>query len=203
MINAIGGSSAAAAGASTTKNSAQALGQDAFLKLLVTELQYQDPLDPLKDRDFIAQMAQFSTLEQIQNLNRVGEIQQATTMIGRPVIAEVYSDNGTSEMVYGRVTGVRAFNGQNLLMLDSGREIDANAVLSVMDDQGIEQYLQSVEGSRAFVRVYNEIGEVIDLQEILVTGYQMQDGKPYLLFKDGEDEKAIPLAEVWGFAWEG
>lgn len=203
MINAIGGGSAAAAGVNSATDSGKSLGQDAFLKLLVTELQYQDPLDPLKDRDFIAQMAQFSTLEQIQNLNRVGEIQQATTMIGRPVIAEIYSDNGTSEMVYGQVTGVRSFNGQNLLMLDSGREIDANEVLSVMDEKGVEQYLQSVKGHRAYVRVYNELGEVIDLQEILVTGYQMQEGKPYLLFMDGEEEKTIPLAEIWGFAWGG
>ncbi|NLW57130.1 MAG: hypothetical protein GX050_11060, partial [Firmicutes bacterium] len=178
------------------------LGKDAFLHLLVTELRYQDPLDPLKDRDFIAQMAQFSTLEQMQNLNRVGELQQATTMLGRPVIAEVHS-NGTTEMVYGRVTGIRTFNGRNLLMLDSGREIDAQTVVSVMDEQGLEQYLQSLEGARAYIRVYNELGEVIDLRDILVTGYQIQNGKPYLLFMDGTEEKAIPLTEVWGFAWEG
>lgn len=201
MINAIGGSSTAAGVQSATK-SGNTLGKDAFLHLLVTELKYQDPLDPLKDRDFIAQMAQFSTLEQIQNLNRVGELQQVTTMLSRPVIAEVYT-NGTTEMVYGRVTGIRTFNGRNLLMLDSGREIDAQTVVSVMDDQGLEQYLQSLEGERAYVRVYNELGEVADLREILVTGYRLQNGQPYLLFMDGTEEKAIPLKEVWGFAWGG
>jgi flagellar basal-body rod modification protein FlgD len=52
------------------------LGRDAFLKLLVTQLEHQDPLKPQADGEFIAQLAQFSSLEQLTH------IQQTLTDIG-------------------------------------------------------------------------------------------------------------------------
>ena len=47
----------------------QTLGKDDFLQLMITKLQYQDPLSPMEDSDFIAQLAQFSTLEQMSNIS--------------------------------------------------------------------------------------------------------------------------------------
>ena len=46
-----------------------ALGKQDFLNLLVTQLRYQNPLDPVKDTDFVAQLAQFSSLEQLSSIN--------------------------------------------------------------------------------------------------------------------------------------
>jgi flagellar basal-body rod modification protein FlgD len=53
----------------TGKAGSNALDRDDFLKILVTQLQHQDPTSPVEDKDFIAQMAQFSSLEQITNMS--------------------------------------------------------------------------------------------------------------------------------------
>ena len=56
-------------GATTSAAKSQTMGKDDFLRLLVTQLQAQDPLNPMDSTGFTAQLAQFSSLEQLQNIN--------------------------------------------------------------------------------------------------------------------------------------
>ena len=68
-IQSVGDGGTETAATSTTSLTARSeLGQDAFLKLLVTQLQHQDPLNPLEDSEFIAQLAQFSSLEKLTEM---------------------------------------------------------------------------------------------------------------------------------------
>ncbi len=83
---------------STAATSTPALGQDAFLKLLITQLKNQSPLNPQDNTAFVAQLAQFSSLQGIQNLNTTvsglsGSLQssqalQASALVGRSVETE-------------------------------------------------------------------------------------------------------------------
>jgi len=63
--------------ASPSKTTEDALGRDTFLKLLVTQLSHQNPLEPQADGEFLAQLAQFSSLEQLQEMR-----QDIATLVG-------------------------------------------------------------------------------------------------------------------------
>lgn len=81
-------STANKSGTITGNNSA--LGKDAFLQLLVAQLQNQDPLSPMEDKDFIAQMAQFSSLEQMQDLNKNMQVSQLEIVLALNELIEKF-----------------------------------------------------------------------------------------------------------------
>jgi flagellar basal-body rod modification protein FlgD len=92
----------------TNKTANDMLGKDAFFRLLVTQLRHQDPLSPMDDREFVAQMAQFSTLEQMQSLNGQMLRLSAMAMLGQEVL--IMPNNG-GEPAAGIVERVVTLNG--------------------------------------------------------------------------------------------
>lgn len=113
----------------TTKktNASDELGKDAFLKLLITQLSNQDPLSPMDDTEFISQMAQFSALEQMTNLNAGMSAIQASAMIGKFI---TWGENG--EEVGGIVSATLTVNGEPTLVVGN-RSVKLNDVLSVTE----------------------------------------------------------------------
>src|SRR5438552_13338226 len=82
------------------------LGEQQFLKLLVTQLTNQDPLQPQDQSQFLAQLAQFSTVEGVNNMAASQAKVQAASLLGKTVDAEVVTNNVPSAFT-GKVTAVR------------------------------------------------------------------------------------------------
>ena len=114
----------------TTKstNSSSSLGKDDFLKLLVTQLQTQDPMNPMDDTQFISQMAQFTSLEQMKNMNTSVQMTQATSYIGKQVTWD--NDQGVEQT--GVVKSVRMVNSEPKIIIGD-QSIALAKITSVSD----------------------------------------------------------------------
>jgi flagellar basal-body rod modification protein FlgD len=121
-ISAIGGVSSSAGSLPANLS----VSQQDFLRVLTTQLQFQDPLKPLDNQQFIAQIAQFTTLEQtrqlttgVDTLNAIQATTQAVALIGKTV--EVSAAAGPAT---GTVTTITFVNGQpSLTVLQANGEI--------------------------------------------------------------------------------
>ncbi|SFP07590.1 flagellar hook assembly protein FlgD [Salibacterium halotolerans] len=122
------------------------LGKDDFLKILMTQLQNQSPANPMKDKEFISQMAQFSTLEQMTNMTSAitdmanaqqkGSLVQHSQLIGKTVTWEhtVKDENGVeqTEEKVNEVTSVKQDkSGTIRLLMDSGQWVNSEQMIQV------------------------------------------------------------------------
>ena len=125
------GSASSPAAAVTNPNGS--LGKDDFLKLLVTQLKNQDPMNPMDEKDFMGQMASFSSLEQITNLvsanastSFAGQVSQSVALIGRQVTWSA-SDGTSGSGLVQTVT----INGGDIALTVDGRQISPGDVVQV------------------------------------------------------------------------
>lgn len=199
------------------------LDKDSFMLLLVTQFQYQDPLNPMEDQEFIAQMAQFSSLEQMMNLNTSmdslvdatnnQQMINATSYIGKLVTV---SGNAIGKITDGSTgeTTVSTFRyafGDNVV----------KGTLSVKDANGNTIYTEDLAGKQAgttfefnwngqtgggmpapdgvytvTLSAFNSKGEAVLSDQVVdatVTGVVNQDGKVYLGMDGGQ---LLELANV-------
>ncbi|MFU0790953.1 flagellar hook assembly protein FlgD [Virgibacillus proomii] len=136
------------------------LGKDEFLKILMVQLQNQDPTNPMDDREFIAQMAQFSSLEQMMNMSKsidnlvesqlVSPVIKYSHMLGREVTYQAYDkETGKkTEIVSSKVVAVSQKDGWAILELENGEKIYADAVLQVNDPESKKDDEQPEESKK-------------------------------------------------------
>lgn len=101
-----------------SNNNGLTVNTDTFLKLLVAQIQYQDPLEPQSDTQFVTQLAQMSSMEQMQAMNATLTSSQAYDMLGKYVYAEVVDEKtGKAQAYMGKVTSAFIENGNPYVML--------------------------------------------------------------------------------------
>ncbi len=206
QVNSLQATQPATEPASTTPSAPTDLGKDDFLKLLVTQLEYQDPMDPVSNEEFIAQTAQFSALEQMQNLNAtmtdLMALQRATgnaVLVG--YIGKSVEVPGTSIELKGgsAVLGVtledaaqvtleiQDAEGQVIRILESGEILSPNDYRFVWD--GRDEDGQSVpEGIYWFTPTsVAPDGSAVDVQPFVtgkVAAILYENNMPQLLVND-------------------
>ena len=188
--------------AKNTATGKQTLGQEDFMNLLLKELSYQDPLNPMDSKEFTVQMTQFSSLEGIndinKNLNNLLAYQQSmqnatvTNMIGKTVTVQGNSSylNGIAGMSYDLADDAASVK---IIISDaSGKVVHAEELGS--QEAGGNQYLwdgkdnqgnQLPEGYYAFeIQAQDSAGNPVESETNSsghVTGVAFRDGLTYLV----------------------
>jgi len=133
-------------GASSTTGT-ENLDRDAFMTLLVAQMKNQDPLAPTTNEDFVAQLAQFSSLEEMQGVNEnlvglavleqsnalMSQLTDSTALIGKAV---QYTDPTTAEEKVGTVSSVKLQDGLAVLRID-GQDIPLVNVTEVTGPEAV------------------------------------------------------------------
>lgn len=145
-VNGIDTSAAAGvANKSSNSKSSSSLDKDAFLQLLVTQMQYQDPLEPTDNTEYMSQLAQFSELESMNNLGTAYSNSQALGLVGEYVILNTKDASGNLKQVGGLVQYVTVSNNQALLYVND-TYYTMDEFDSVVDWDYIE-YLNTSQGT--------------------------------------------------------
>lgn len=124
---------------------AKSLGKDDFLKILVTQLTHQDPTKPMQDQEFIAQMAQFSSLEQMQNMSsNLGRLvdRQAMNLVGKMIQGPDATDGS---MISGVATALFYDDTGKAYLRVGEKSVAAEEVKVISDPDSIRRATDGVQ----------------------------------------------------------
>jgi flagellar basal-body rod modification protein FlgD len=179
-----------------SKTGSSELGKDDFLKLLITQLQNQDPTNPMNDTDFIAQMANFSSLEQMTNINsainklveqdKQSQLISYHQFIGQDVTWHKVNEleDGTGEIIEGSgtVAGIQFKGDQVVIVLDDGTELEPANISQVKETVKESAMMQASMLIGKMVTYLNEQQEEV---EAAVQSVSFNKGKTSFHLNDG------------------
>ena len=185
----------------TERTTDSALDKDAFMNLLVTQMKYQDPLNPMDNQQMMAQLAQFSAVEQMMNVAQTVEKQLANGMIGKHVSYQYdNTETGQTEYLVGKVDYVKTSNGDILLGIGD-KEIGVKDVQQVIDSANINSNTSAFELiSKTVQGVITQKDSAGVNEDVViegeVLGIRMKDQTPYLIIGTGESKVEIDFNNV-------
>lgn len=173
----------------TERKVGSSLDKDDFLMLLVTQMRYQDPLDPASNTEYVAQLAQFSELEQMQNLNSTTINTSAYSLVGQEVYIEQQSSTGAITSVQGTVDYVTIENGKAYVTVD-GQRYSYDDIVQVLDPAYvISQYIPSVK-EQQFTFLHHDPQDIkVEGIDLGSNGYQATGMGIVLMGEDGSTKQ--------------
>lgn len=176
------------------------LGKDDFLQLLMTQLQNQDPSSPMDDTQFIAQMATFSSLEQMTNINSTlesfMEMQQQSNLmtynqfVGKDIKWHSITESEEGEPIIKEGTGVISsiqFKDNSVqFILEDGTKLEPGNISEVKQTNSGNNLMSASELIGKLISYLNAENEETSA---IVKAVQMKDGKAQLILDDGTDTK--------------
>lgn len=134
------------------------MDKDAFLQLLVAEMQNQDPLEPTSNTEYITQYAQFSEVESLSNMASNMDLTRASSLVGQEVYIKTTSSNGTAQYVQGKVDYVVYENNKAFLSIN-----ESLYALEDLDTVVDREYLNASTDAYNFTAKLNKLPAVANI----------------------------------------
>ncbi len=180
----------------------QDLGKDAFMSLLVTQLQYQDPLNPMDNSEMLAQLAQFTALEQMMNVALSTNKQTAFGLVDE-VVEYVYQDPDSGQIQYllGKVEAAKV-SGDDVFLVIDGKDIEMSAIQQVISQDNITSGMTPYETiGKTIQAVINQLDATTGaLEQVILEGevleVRIKNGESFVVVGTGDNAVEIPFESV-------
>lgn len=153
----------------TNKDNSTGMDSDAFLQLLVAEMQNQDPLEPTSNTDWIAQYATFTQVSEIQSIGDDMTNMKAQGLVGQYVMMKVKNEEGNTDIISGRVDYVTYENKKAFLNIN-GKPYSIDDLDTVADEKYMDAYTKANDLATLFNKLPKldnvTIGDKSKIEEI-------------------------------------
>lgn len=142
----------------TTEKNNSGMDSDAFLTLLVAEMQNQDPLEPTSNTEWVSQYATFTEVAEIQKIgDKMGTV-QAQNLVGKQVIMKVKNSAGEEEYIQGKVDFVE-YQGDKAYVSIGGNKYSVDDLDTIADDA----YMEAMEMLTNITDALKKLPDVDDI----------------------------------------